>query len=118
MAEGEDGWRVDQERRIDAGKARCEKDKEDGGGGRLKYGGLSDEDWLVLLNDHAMGQVLGVVFEELSGGTRTVGQLQFFQLLQLDEAWQPSGGQQGAAWRNRRKTVSTYLSSFRLLAHR
>lgn len=30
---------------------------------------------VVLLNDHAVWQVLGVVFEELSGGTRAVGQL-------------------------------------------
>ena len=29
-----------------------------------------------LLDDHAVGQVLRVVFEELSSGTGTVGQLQ------------------------------------------
>lgn len=41
---------------------------------------------VVLLDDHAVGQVLGVVFEELRGGSRAVGQLQLLQLLQLDEA--------------------------------
>lgn len=45
-----------------------------------------------------MGQVLWVVFKELSGGSRTVGQLQFLEFLQLNEAWQTIGGQQGAAW--------------------
>lgn len=40
----------------------------------------------VLLDDHAVGQVLGVVLEELSRGSRAVGQLQLLQLLQLDEA--------------------------------
>lgn len=53
---------------------------------------------MVLLNDHAVGQVLGVVFEELRRGSRAVGQLQLLQLLQLDEARQTGGGQQGAAW--------------------
>ena len=37
-----------------------------------------------LLNDHAVGQVLGVVFEEFGSGSRTVGQLQLLQVLQLD----------------------------------
>lgn len=41
---------------------------------------------VVLLNDHAVGQVLGVVFKELGGGSGAVGQLQLLQLLQLDEA--------------------------------
>lgn len=41
---------------------------------------------MVLLDDHAAGQVLGVVFEKLSSGPRAVGQLQLLQLLQLDEA--------------------------------
>lgn len=67
----------------------------------MKYGG-----WLVsrrggsvvLLDDHAVGQVLGVVFKELSGGSGAVGQLQLLQLLQLDEARQTGGGQQGATW--------------------
>lgn len=40
----------------------------------------------VLLDDHAVGQVLGVVFEELSSGAGAVGQLQLLQLLQLNEA--------------------------------
>lgn len=53
---------------------------------------------VVLLDDHAVGQVLGVVLEELSSGSRAVGKLQFLELLQLDEAWQTVGGQQGAAW--------------------
>lgn len=52
----------------------------------MTYGRLSDEGWAVLLDDHAVGQVLGVVFEELGCGSWTVGQLQFLQLLQLDEA--------------------------------
>lgn len=44
--------------------------------------------WLVevLLNDHAVGQVLGVVLEELCSGTRAVGELQLLQLLKLDKA--------------------------------
>ena len=41
---------------------------------------------VVLLDDHAVGQVLRVVFEELCSGSGTVGQLQLLQLLQLDEA--------------------------------
>lgn len=53
---------------------------------------------MVLLNDHAVGQVLWVVFKELSGGPGTVGQLQLLQFLQLNEAWQTISGQQGAAW--------------------
>lgn len=32
---------------------------------------------VVLLDDHAVGQMLGVVLEELGGGSRAVGQLQF-----------------------------------------
>lgn len=36
---------------------------------------------VVLLDDHAVGQVLRVVFEELGGGSGTVGQLQLLQLL-------------------------------------
>lgn len=40
----------------------------------------------VLFYDHAVGQVLGVVFEELCGGSRAVGQLQLLQLMQLNEA--------------------------------
>ena len=49
-----------------------------------------------LLDDHAAGQVLGVVLEELGRGSRTVGQLQLLQVLQLDEAWEAVGGQQRA----------------------
>lgn len=41
---------------------------------------------VALFDDHAAGQMLGVVFEELSSGSRTVGQLQLLQLMQLDEA--------------------------------
>lgn len=41
---------------------------------------------VVLLDDHAVGQVLGVIFEELGGGSGAIGELQFLQLLQLDEA--------------------------------
>lgn len=41
---------------------------------------------MVLLDDHAVGQVLGVVLEELSSGSRAVGKLQFLELLQLDKA--------------------------------
>lgn len=41
---------------------------------------------MVLLDDHAVGQVLGVVLEELGRGSRAVGQLQLLQLLQLDQA--------------------------------
>lgn len=41
---------------------------------------------VVSFNNHAVGQVLGVVLEKLSGGSRTVGQLQFLQFLQLNEA--------------------------------
>lgn len=39
--------------------------------------------WLVvvLLDDHAVGQVLGVVLEELRSGTRAVGELQLLQIL-------------------------------------
>lgn len=62
---------VGQERRNNAGTGQCEKDEVEGGG-------LSDEGWAVLFDDHAVGQVLGVVLEELGGGSRTVGQLQFF----------------------------------------
>lgn len=49
--------------------------------------GRSVDQWegsVVLLDDHAVGQVLGVVFEELCCGSRAVGQLQFLKLLQLD----------------------------------
>lgn len=44
--------------------------------------------WLVvvLLDDHAVGQVLGVVLEELRSGTRAVGELQLLQILELDKA--------------------------------
>lgn len=60
---------------------------------------------MVLLDDHAVGQVLGVIFEELSSGAGAVGQLQLLQLLQLDEAGQAGGGQQGATWTSRRETT-------------
>lgn len=36
---------------------------------------------VVLLDDHAVGQVLGVVFEELCSGSGAVGELQLLQLL-------------------------------------
>lgn len=39
-----------------------------------------------LLDDHAAGQVLGVVLEELGCGPWTVGQLQLLQVLKLDQA--------------------------------
>lgn len=38
--------------------------------------------WVVVLfDDHAVGQVLGVVLEELRSGTRAVGELQLLQIL-------------------------------------
>lgn len=40
----------------------------------------------VLLDDHAVGQVLGVVLEELGSCPGAVGQFQLLQVLQLDEA--------------------------------
>lgn len=40
----------------------------------------------VLFDNHAARQVLRVVFEELGGGSRAVGQLQLLQILQLNEA--------------------------------
>lgn len=66
---------------------RVRKSKEEEG--RSMAIGQSVAWWdgsVVLLDDHAVGQVLGVVFEEFGGGSRAVGQLQLFQLLQLDEA--------------------------------
>lgn len=51
-----------------------------------------------LLDDHAARQVLGVVLKEFGCGAGAVGQLQFLQILQLDQAWEACGGQQGAAW--------------------
>lgn len=51
----------------------------------------------ALLDDHAAGQVLGEVLEELGGGSGAVGELQLLQLLQLHQPRQARGGQQGAA---------------------
>jgi len=73
-----------------------EKSEEEEGGGRWTAGGGRG-----LLDDHAAGQVLGVVLEELGRGPGAVGELQLLQLLQLDEAGQAGGGQQGAAWGQR-----------------
>lgn len=45
----------------------------------MKYGGrlVGQRDVsVVLLDDHAVGQVLGVVFKELSSGSGAVSQLQ------------------------------------------
>lgn len=70
---------------------------------------MADE-WL-LFNDHAVGQVLGVVLEELGCGSGTVGQLQLLQLLQLDEARQTRGGQQGAAWEDRPEETVRHFGS-------
>lgn len=39
-----------------------------------------------LLDDHAARQVLGVVLKELGRGAGAVGQFQFLQILQLDQA--------------------------------
>lgn len=66
---------------------------------------------VVLLDDHAVGQVLGVIFEELGGGSGAIGELQFLQLLQLDEAWQTGGGQQGATWGHSGGTTFSSQSS-------
>lgn len=57
--------------------------------GRSMAVGRSVSQWggsVVLLDDHAVWQVLGVIFEELGGGSGAIGQLQLLQLLQLDEA--------------------------------
>jgi len=72
----------------------------------LKYNGLRG--WVVLFDDHAVGQVLRVVFEELSSGSRTVGQLQLLKLMQLDEARQTGGGQQRAPWRHSSRVGGQY----------
>ena len=48
------------------------KEEEDGSMAVSQLVGWWDGS-VVLLNDHAVGQVLGVVFEELSGGSRAVG---------------------------------------------
>lgn len=44
------------------------------------------EGLVVLFNDHAVWQMLRVIFEELGSGSRAVGQFQLLQLLQLNEA--------------------------------
>lgn len=65
---------------------------------QLGLGGLVPVRW-VLLDDHAAGQVLGEVLEELWSGSGAVGELQLLQLLQLYQPREARGGQQGAACR-------------------
>ena len=54
-----------------------------------------------------MGQVLGVVLEELRRGPRAVGELQLLEVLQLDQPRETCGGQQGAAWEQQDKAWVT-----------
>lgn len=65
-----------------------------------------------LLNDHAVGQVLGVVLEEFGGGSRTVGELQLLQVLQLDQPRETCGRQQGTAYMRGGQTITKSCVEF------